>query len=191
MNDRLLPAFMVALVALIAGLWVSIACVPPGHAYVLYGGSRWDHPPTHTDDAMLTAAIAQWATVSGFKDGGVSAVPDITLSYADFGTSIGGYASFSQANGHIIHADIVINTRFRTALVVYVHELGHSIGIAHSCEQGQQGCELLWKQAVMNWDGGLSGLNIDDTAAARALYGPPPLSVRHEVRLAMVSGGAG
>ena len=84
---------------------------------------------------------------------------------------------------------MVVNTLYPNALVVFVHEIGHCLGIAHACESGQAGCTALERTAIMAYDGGTAGLNADDTAAAVALYGPapPPGPVRWTLRAAMVA----
>jgi len=148
------------------------ASVAPADAYTLTG-VRWDHPPTHTADPVLTQAFGYWTSVSGLTDGGVSASPDIDISSAPLAPGIGGYASWSSSDGtHTRHCSIVTNSLYPGSLVVYVHELGHCLGLGHSCEGGQT-CSPLTRQAIMSYDGGTAALNADDIAGIQLLYGPP------------------
>lgn len=57
------------------------------------------------------------------------------------------------------------------------HEIGHLLGMAHSCEQGELCVESDFLDATMFWSGPScnterSGINADDIAGIQALYGP-------------------
>ena len=57
------------------------------------------------------------------------------------------------------------------------HEIGHLLGMGHSCEQGELCVDSDFLEATMFWSGGgcntdRSGINDDDIAGIQALYGP-------------------
>ena len=57
------------------------------------------------------------------------------------------------------------------------HEIGHLLGMAHSCEQGELCVDSDYLEATMFWSGpscntDRSAINSDDVAGIQALYGP-------------------
>ncbi len=57
------------------------------------------------------------------------------------------------------------------------HEIGHLLGMDHSCEQGDTCVDTTLQEATMYWTGkscdtSRSGINSDDVAGMHALYGP-------------------
>ena len=137
-------------------------------------GARWDHTAiTHDGTPELSAAIDMWAAVGGITNGGYSENPDITADVRPIPSA--GYASWSTDNSRefIHHCHVTVDSDFVTWMMIWVHEAGHCLGIAHACESGEQGCTLAEKLAIMEWTGGsFGGINEDDIAAAVALYGP-------------------
>jgi len=146
------------------------------NSYVLYG-YKWKHPVTYCSDPDEVTAMKMWLNISGLQDGGVSSTPDIGCVHEQLSPGEGGYAQLNAdpVSGSMNSCMIHINTLW-SGLLAWVHETGHCLGLAHSCEMGQRDCTLLERQAIMAWDGGFAGINSDDIAAIQALYGPyiPP-----------------
>jgi uncharacterized protein (TIGR03382 family) len=62
-------------------------------------------------------------------------------------------------------------------LGVATHEIGHSVGMGHSCEEDEVCTDIALREATMFWQGpacddGQAGLDDDDVESFTALYGP-------------------
>lgn len=128
----------------------------------------------------LQKAIQDWASVSGLTDGGCSATPDVTLTIipdAEFPPYIAGYGGAGR---------VFLPQRNAHHYGVMLHEVGHAIGMGHSCEYGSQRPDLpdCGKAPAVIQNSAMfpyccSPLNEDDIAGIQALYGkdetvPPP-----------------
>lgn len=143
------------------------------NGYHLFG-NKWIHPITYCNQPQLIQAMRLWEEHAAIPDGGVSSTPDITCTVESLPTGLGGYAGpVLVPDGTIRSCELHVNLAYETSMLVWVHELGHCLGLAHSCEAGQTNCTLLERQAIMAYDGGVAGINQDDEAAIQALYGPP------------------
>jgi hypothetical protein len=113
----------------------------------------------------LARAIGLWADVSGITDGGISAHPDIISSIAKLPSNIGGYAGWASMGGIITACSIVVSDVYPTNMTVWVHEVGHCLGLDHSLDP----------HAIMFYNGGdRIGIQPDDAAAIQSIYGPKP-----------------
>lgn len=99
--------------------------------------------------------------------------------------AIGGFCDGGMLNGiynisagALVFADGWENCDFWNAdnvTEVMTHELGHTLGLAHSCESTDKICDSAHSAATMNWmahfDGRKNGLKDYDKGAIAALYG--------------------
>lgn len=103
-------------------------------------------------------AVRMWASVSAIEDGGCASNPDIVLVIPEQwegGPFVWGMASPSRPQ-----ATVWIRRDHEHDLGVYVHEVGHALGLGHSSD----------KDAAMNeWC--CNPLNSDDVAGIQTLYG--------------------
>jgi predicted Zn-dependent protease len=132
---------------------------------------RWDHQCfTHEANPLLTAAIAEWASVSGITDCGVSDHPDIRLvvvpdSRFTDGVSIADAESYPRKdNPHFTDYGVINVKRDWQTLRVVEHELGHLLGLGHSNDRSA----IMYPAS----SGDPIPPNADDVAAIRSLFGP-------------------
>lgn len=119
----------------------------------------------------LATAVRMWASVSAIDDGGCSDNPDILLVIPETWEAsplVWGMASPGRPQATVwVRADQEHN------LGIYVHEVGHALGLGHSAD----------KNAAMNeWC--CNPIGSDDVAGIRALYGE-----RFRLRVPMVVKG--
>lgn len=137
---------------------------------------RWDHRCfTHTQDQALSDALAVWSQVSAVRDCGVSARPDIRLlpqtSYLA-GDLLGAAARYNTAQGTIAYCELRIRGDQLTNKFVWVHEVGHCLGLNHSTVKGS----VMWPtddykpvaEGFVQVNSGV--LTADDVAAVQSLY---------------------
>lgn len=159
-----------ALIFSLAVAWLPLSTASSYHLF----GYRWMHPATYCADPSLVEAMRLWDEHAAVPDGGPAATPDIACVREPLAAGLGGYAApVFSADGSIHSCAIHVNTAYADSLYIWVHELGHCLGLAHSCEGNQLDCTLLERQAIMAFDGGTAGINADDDVAIQALYGPP------------------
>ena len=152
-----------------------------------YGGTMEDNPGAQTWDGQLSVT---WDDPADEMATGVLAA---TFTWPG---SIEAGESFSK-NGRSYYraedSDIVFNNDVDFAtdeaiengqcngetsmLGVMTHEVGHLLGMAHSCEENDICADSLLRDATMYWSGGpcetlQSNINDDDNDGITALYGP-------------------
>lgn len=171
-------AALIALVLILSGITLA-------RAYVLTGVKQNHTAITHDANPQLARAIQLWAEVSAITDGGVSTHPDIDSSITKLPSNIGGYAYWNNDNGFVTACSITVSDLYPTDMTVWVHEVGHCLGLDHSLDP----------HAIMYYNGGdRIGIQPDDVAAIRALYGAPapvatPQRLAYRALLPMVAEG--
>jgi peptidoglycan hydrolase-like protein with peptidoglycan-binding domain len=119
--------------------------------------------------AALTAAFNAWQPQTGLAFQQVSGAADITISFQST-CDMNNYCGSGVSSGPVIHLNVgggwsLANSPPVGAAdlqTVAMHEIGHSLGIAHSSIDA----------ALMAWDtgGAFRTLRVDDIVAAHVLY---------------------
>lgn len=127
----------------------------------------WDDPGDDLDPGVLGLTISR--PQSGSVD--VNGQPYNRL----YDTDIIFNNDVAWATMEDIDAGVCANETDITG--VATHEIGHSWGMAHSCEKGETCTDQLLLDATMFWSVGAcdthqSGINEDDIQGITALYGP-------------------
>ena len=158
----------------------------PVTAYHLTG-HRFDHTAiTYSCNAPedFRLALREWAKYSGITDGGCEAPnPDITFrptSPWPYGEAA-GVAGCESSEGITLRCFVAIRPGLDPRLVfpVAFHELGHALGLGHSCELAPEYPE--WDCARAPWPIQEAAMapyccntpTSDDIAGIQELYGPP------------------
>lgn len=158
--------------------------------------AAWEQVPCSPLVADYAGAIANEPTFSrsdrtqitheGSLDTGVNAA---TVTHANFGSTV----SYNGKNFFPISAhNIIFNSGIRwgspvdvaepncfnvnSYLATATHEIGHGIGLGHSCDSGEACPDPILLTATMYWsgarcDGSREDINADDEAGINAIYG--------------------
>ena len=166
-------AAVLAIVGLVGFTGASAETIPP----------RWDHSclTWDRDSPLLGAALDQYAAVSGIRDCGPAPrgqadirMGSTTLIYP----TIGNFEAFTDpAQATIYHAEINIAPAERDNLKVYLHEVGHALGLSHS----KEGPAIMQESINPFID---AHLQPADIAAVRSVW---PMPVRTRIFLSEIS----
>ncbi len=165
--------------------------------------TSWDNWPQHAPCAGLSnefqgierldqldgddgKTTIMWEDPDDIQDAGVLGVTYTSVTGGDARTA-NGRVYYSVRDSDIVFnndvdfgysEDILAGTCLSESSIesVATHEIGHLLGLAHSCEEGDGCTEIDLAEATMNWtigpcDLGGSDLNIDDISSIYALYG--------------------
>lgn len=142
---------------------IAIACVLIG-ILASFTTARADTPRfcfTHSDVPEITVALAEWGSVSGVMDCGVSDTPDIQL--APLGTPLydpnfgAQTTAFQDGTCLLVFREDTIHDAH-----VWLHEIGHCLGLTHSTDPHSVMFPIALQQ-IMTYG---------DVGAIRNLYGP-------------------
>ena len=153
------------MVAILAGMFAFGTNLADVESYSLTG-FRLDHRSVtySCGSTELREAVQAWADVSKLTDGGCSSSPDIRLEIVSsndwaYGDALGvarpGYVAISQAEEHSAN--------------LYVHEVGHALGLGHSSESFGE-LDLIKRSSAMFFIC-CNPINSDDVAGIVSLYG--------------------
>jgi Ca2+-binding RTX toxin-like protein len=142
-------------------------------------------PLTSDDMTLARNALSQWADASGITFFEVPAGEgDLQFGKYDFNamastTGYSGFANFPYGPGEFdLSGDIFLTSRRTLPLQIFLHEIGHALGLKHSFAEPNLLPANLdnWGQTVMSYtSGGFSGSTLGplDLQAIRSLYGAP------------------
>ena len=128
-----------------------------------------------------------WDDPTDIQGAGVNAVT-YTIASQEYVKTVDGVSLYSVTDSDITFNDDIdwspdweimegCQGDERSVESTGTHEIGHLLGMAHSCEQGDTCVDTTLQEATMFWTGGScdtsrSGINSDDIAGMHALYGP-------------------
>jgi hypothetical protein len=173
-----LAEFQAALAAWTADAGTSIACT--------YGGTTTNTNGLNTLDGVNTILFEQNLNAPySCGQGGV-----LAQGKAWFSTSLTAY--HGQSYHAIVEGDIAMNAGIscfftgnpnagKAAEEIFGHELGHTLGLGHSCEtvgscSGQPDLDAALMRSMTHNDGRGAQLNVDDRTAIAVLYTPAAAS---------------
>ncbi|HZU67988.1 MAG TPA: M57 family metalloprotease [Ktedonobacteraceae bacterium] len=146
----------------------------PGHCCAYIYVQRG--PATTYDQTAYTNAIAAWnnddrALIFFASGAGMGYTTDTYNS----GTSLDGWTNYGSSNGYFTYANTYLNYYFTGDTKNYpdgriqgiaVHELGHSVGLAHA-----SGCVIMVAASYTRWyTCGIDTPQTDDENGINALY---------------------
>lgn len=148
--------------------WVVAAVL----ALSLFGvrGAAATAPCFTTDGApQIVAALDKWAAVSGVRNCGVSASPDVYLLRERPAWALNGYPGSTLGGAVFLERDQLGNE------ALALHEVGHALGLPHSASR---------LAAMSSIPAGVFLYpQPDDIAAITALYGARTAPLRYGVRV--------
>lgn len=133
-------------------------------------GFKADPPVVTYDHPMIGAAVRAWAEHAWIVDGGMSSEPLISGRVPnpwEWGYNVAGVAIPVAPGGILASCRVEVNPRAADWLAVWVHEVGHCLGLAHS-----ERPDAMMSEWCCN------PISEDDIRGIQALYGPPRLFAR-------------
>lgn len=148
-------------------LLLALLAIPiPASAYETWG-AKFDHTAiTYScGSPELQQAVQEWAAVSGLTDGGCAEQADIVLRVLSpwpYSFTYLGMATYAGDSQTILTATVVLRSDTQRHYGVILHEVGHTLGLAHSSDPTSAMYYLC-----------CNTMNADDIAGIQSLYGLP------------------